>query len=54
MPWWAIAYLVILSTVILISIIKDYYEKRGFAYITGEFIPAHWVLFSLWVIGRKI
>ncbi|MCW9013724.1 MAG: hypothetical protein OQL06_08065 [Gammaproteobacteria bacterium] len=51
MPWWAIAYLVVLTAVIFISIIKDYLDKRSIAYILGEvfsgaigivFITAHW------------
>lgn len=38
MPWWAIAYLVILTVVVLISVVKDYYDHRSVAYMTGEFI----------------
>ncbi|TNF33992.1 MAG: hypothetical protein EP315_07800 [Gammaproteobacteria bacterium] len=38
MPWWSILYLVILSIVILISLIKDYIDKRPFSYILGEFL----------------
>ena len=37
MPWWAIAYLIILSVVILISIAKDFVDKRSLVYILGEF-----------------
>ena len=49
MPWWAIAYLVILTSVIVISIIKDYYERRGFAYITGEFVSG--ALGFIFIVG---
>ncbi len=51
MPWWAIAYLVILMIVLVISIVKDYIDHRGYAYIFGEltsgalgfiFILSHW------------
>ena len=38
MPWWTIAYLVILCLVIVISLIKDYRDKRPHIYILGEFI----------------
>ena len=38
MPWWAITYLVVLSSVILISLVKDYRDKRNPAYIIGEFV----------------
>lgn len=38
MPWWTIAYLVILCLVIVISLIKDYRDQRPHSYILGEFI----------------
>ncbi len=51
MPWWAIAYLTILTLVVAISVIKDYFDNRGLGYIFGElvsgtlgfiFIVSHW------------
>ena len=38
MPWWTIAYLVILCLGIVISLIKDYRDQRPHSYILGEFI----------------
>lgn len=38
MPWWTIAYLAILSLVIVISLIKDYRDQRPLAYIFGELL----------------
>ena len=38
MPWWTIAYLVILTIVVIISIVKDYYDNRSLAYIFGELV----------------
>lgn len=38
MPWWAIIYLVVLGIVVVISIVKDYFDKRGSGYIIGEFV----------------
>lgn len=37
MPWWVIAYLVLLVLIILISIIKDVIDHRGITYIAAEF-----------------
>ena len=63
MPWWAVAYLILLTAVILISIIKDYLDRRGIGYIFGEissgaigfmFIVGYWkpelVSFISWFI----
>jgi hypothetical protein len=36
MPYWAIAYLSLLAVVMMISLIKDYRDGRGLAYISGE------------------
>lgn len=38
MPWWAIAYLILLSLVILVSLIKDYRDGRSLSYISGELV----------------
>jgi len=38
MPWWAIAYLVFLVLIILVSIVKDFIDHRAIPYITAEFI----------------
>ncbi|MCW8910086.1 MAG: hypothetical protein OQK76_05635 [Gammaproteobacteria bacterium] len=38
MPWWAIFYLVILSIVIIISIIKDRIDNKSFLYQSGELL----------------
>jgi len=60
MPWWAIAYLIVLTVVVVISIVKDYFDKRGFSYIIGEvvsgalgfvFILAYWQQNLAAVIG---
>jgi len=37
MPWWAILYLVILSIVIIISVIKEFIDKRNLLHIFAEF-----------------
>lgn len=51
MPWWAIAYLTILTTVVVVSVIKDYFDSRSVRYMLGElvsgtlgfiFIASHW------------
>ena len=49
MPWWAIAYLVILTVVILISVIKDYFDKRSLPYISGEIISG--ALGFIFIVG---
>jgi hypothetical protein len=36
MPWWAIAYLVILLLIVIISIIKDIADHRHFTYVFAE------------------
>jgi len=38
MPWWAIFYLVILTIVIIISIIKDRMDNKSILYQSGELI----------------
>ncbi len=38
MPWWAILYLIILSIVIIISVIKEFTDKRNMLYIFAEFL----------------
>jgi len=38
MPWWAIAYLVFLAVIVLISIIKDFIDHHAIPYIAAEFI----------------
>ncbi|MDH5765241.1 MAG: hypothetical protein OEZ38_04425 [Gammaproteobacteria bacterium] len=38
MPWWAIVYLVILTTVIVISIIKDRIDQKSIYYQLGELV----------------
>ena len=49
MPWWAMAYLVILAMVIFVSIIKVFYERRSFAYISGEFVSG--ALGFIFIVG---
>ena len=50
MPWWAIAYLVILTIVVLISVVKDYLDKKSFAYMVGEFISG--ALAFIFILGH--
>lgn len=38
MPWWVILYLIILTTVIIISVIKDRIDNKSFYYQSGELI----------------
>lgn len=49
MPWWAIAYLVILTMVVVISVIKDYRDQRSNTYMLGEL--ASGALGFLFVLG---
>lgn len=37
MPWWAITYLVALTLMITIALIKDYRDQRSVTYILAEF-----------------
>ncbi|MBI3187715.1 MAG: hypothetical protein HYZ31_07655 [Gammaproteobacteria bacterium] len=37
MPWWAITYLVALTLMITIALIKDYRDQKSFFYILAEF-----------------
>lgn len=36
MPWWAITYLVVLTLMISIALIKDYRDRRSAFYMLGE------------------
>jgi len=38
MPWWVITYLVALTLMITIALIKDYRDKRSTLYILAEFV----------------
>lgn len=51
MPWWAIAYLVLLTVVILISVIKDFLDKKNLGYILAEFVSGaigFYFVLSIW------
>ncbi len=37
MPWWAITYLVALTVMITIALIKDYRDQKNFFYMLAEF-----------------
>jgi len=37
MPWWAILYLIILAIVIIISVVKEFIDKRNQLHIFAEF-----------------
>ena len=60
MPWWAILYLVILTTVVIISIIKDRIDNKSIYYQLGElasgvagflFIYSYWNIELITLIG---
>jgi len=38
MPWWAITYLVVLTLMITIALIKDYRDRRNTLYMLAEFL----------------
>jgi hypothetical protein len=37
MPWWAILYLVLLAVTIIISVVKEFIDKRNLLHIFAEF-----------------
>ena len=51
MPWWAILYLVILTIVIIISVIKDRIDNKSILYQSGELlssITGFLFIYSVW------
>lgn len=36
MPWWVVAYLVLLTLVIMFELLKDFREHRALIYLVGE------------------